>query len=222
MPTSRNECPRFPRAAALYNVCGVLEMSIPCASCGREYDVTLFEFGRTLWCTCGSRVGMEPRVRRIAADAELRFSADAMLGKLAHWLRLLGFDCTYESDIDDAELVQRAIEQERVILTRDRALPDEWRVSDVCVVHADNTFAQLGEVLRRFDLSDSVRLFTRCSECNRRLTIASAADLQGRAPARILATQDPLQTCPGCGRVYWSGSHTRRIERVVEQLLESE
>ncbi len=203
-------------------MCGVLEMSVPCARCGREYDVTLFEFGRTLWCTCGSRVGLEPRIERIAANAEVRFSADAMLGKLAHWLRLLGFDCAYESDIADAELVRRAIEQGRVILTRDRSLPDEWRVSDICVVRAERTFEQLGEVLRRFDLSAAVRLFTRCSECNRRLTAASSVDLEGRAPARILATQDPLQLCPECGRVYWSGSHTRRIERVAEQLLATE
>jgi len=217
-------------------------MSVPCARCGREYDVTLFAFGRTLWCTCGSRVGVEPRIRQVAAGAEVRFSADAMLGKLAHWLRLLGFDCAYESadamlgklahwlrllgfdcayenDIADAELVRRAIEQGRVVLTRDRALPDEWRVSDICVVRAVRTFEQLGEVVRRFDLSGGVRLFSRCSECNRRLTVAAAEELRGRVPARILATHEPLRECTGCRRVYWQGSHTRHIQRVVEQLL---
>ncbi len=194
-------------------------MSVPCARCGREYDVTLFEFGRTLWCTCGSRVGIEPRIRWVAAGAEVRFSADAMLGKLAHWLRLLGFDCAYENDIADAELVRRAIEQGRFVLTRDRVLPDEWRAPDICVVRAVQTIEQLGEVVRRFDLSGEVRLFTRCSECNRRLTVAAAADLRGRVPARILATHEPLRECMECGRVYWQGSHTRHIQRVVEQLL---
>jgi hypothetical protein len=194
-------------------------MSVPCARCGREYDVTLFEFGRTLWCTCGSRVGIEPRIRWVAAGAEVRFSADAMLGKLAHWLRLLGFDCAYENDIADAELVRRAIEQGRVVLTRDRALPDEWRVPDICVVRAVRTFEQLGEVVRRFDLSGGVRLFSRCSECNRRLTVAAAEELRARVPARILATHEPLRECTGCGRVYWQGSHTRHIQRIVEQLL---
>jgi uncharacterized protein with PIN domain len=194
-------------------------MSVPCARCGREYDVTLFAFGRTLWCTCGSRVGVEPRIRRVAAGAEVRFSADAMLGKLAHWLRLLGFDCAYENDIADSDLVRRAIEQGRVVLTRDRALPDEWRAPDICVVRAVRTFEQLGEVVRRFGLSSAVRLFTRCSECNRRLTVAEPADLRLRVPARILATHELLRECPGCRRVYWQGSHTRRIQRVVEQLL---
>ena len=194
-------------------------MSVPCARCGREYDVTLFEFGRTLWCTCGSRVGIEPRIRRVEAGAEVCFSADAMLGKLAHWLRLLGFDCVYENGIADAELVRRAIEQGRAVLTRDRALPDEWRAPDIYVVRAVRTFEQLGEVVRRFDLARAVRLFTRCSECNQRLAAASAADLRGRAPASILATHERFQECPGCKRVYWEGSHTQRIQRVVEQLL---
>ena len=194
-------------------------MSVPCTRCGREYDVTLFEFGRTLWCTCGNRVGVEARIRHVGADAEVRFIADAMLGRLAHWLRLLGFDCAYESEIADAELVRRGVEQGRVVLTRDRALPDEWRASGICIVRAERTFEQLGEVVRRFDLARAVRLFTRCSECNRRLAAATAADLRGRAPASILATHERLQECPGCKRVYWEGSHTQRIQRVVEQLL---
>jgi uncharacterized protein with PIN domain len=197
-------------------------MSVPCARCGREYDVTLFAFGRTLWCTCGNRVGTEARVRPVAADAELRFIADAMLGKLAHWLRLLGFDCLYESAIDDGDLVRCGVEQDRVVLTRDRALPDEWRAPGICVVRAERTFEQLDEVVRRFDLGRAVRLFTRCSECNERLAEASAADLTGRAPASILATHEKFRECPGCKRVYWKGSHTRRIQRVVDRLLASD
>jgi uncharacterized protein with PIN domain len=197
----------------------VREMSVLCAGCGREYDVTLFEFGRTLWCTCGNRVGVETRVRRIGADAETRFIADAMLGKLAHWLRLLGFDCAYESEIDDGELVRRGIEQDRIVLTRDRALPDEWRASGICVVRAERTFEQLEELMRRFDLARAVRPFTRCSACNERLSEADAADLTGRAPASILATRERLRECPGCKRVYWKGSHARRIQRVVDRLL---
>ncbi len=209
-------------------------MAIPCARCGREYDVTLFEFGRTLWCTCGSRVGLEPRIRQVTNAAERRFSADAMLGKLARWLRLLGFDCSYERDIADAELVRRAIEQGRVILTRDRALPAEWWMPDIHVLQAERTFEQLREVVRCFGLSGVVCPLTRCSECNQPLVrvvaalssgnIADGRDLEGsalkeRVPARILASREPLQECLVCKRVYWQGSHTRRIQRVVEELL---
>jgi uncharacterized protein with PIN domain len=194
-------------------------MSVPCPRCGREYDVTLFEFGRTIWCSCGSRVGAELRVRRSQCAGETRFIADAMLGRLAHWLRLLGFDCAYERHVSDEDLVRRGVEQDRVILTRDRALPEEWRVSDICVVRAEETFDQLGEVLRRFDLSGSVRLFTRCSECNRGLVAAQGSAVTGRVPAGILASHREFLECPGCGRVYWQGSHTDRMKRVVERLL---
>ncbi len=201
-----------------YHLRGVREMSVPCASCGREYDVTLFEFGRTIWCTCGNRVGLEPRVRSIEADAEPHFSADAMLGKLARWLRLLGFDCAYESDIADETLVRQAIEQGRVVLTRDRSLPEEWWVGDICVLSEARTFEQLVEVMRRFRLANRLRPFSRCSECNCPLRDASAERARGRAPAGVLATAERLRECRVCGRVYWRGSHTRRIQRVVERL----
>ena len=75
------------------------------------------------------------------------------------------------------------------------------------------------EVVRRFDLARALRPFTRCSACNERLCEADAADLTGRAPAGILATHDRLLECPGCKRVYWKGSHTRRIQGVVDRLL---
>ena len=68
-------------------------VAVPCPRCGREYDVALFGFGRTIWCTCGGRVGLGPRRRSLQVPTEGRFIADAMLGKLARWLRLLGFDC---------------------------------------------------------------------------------------------------------------------------------
>ena len=194
-------------------------MAIPCPRCGRSYDVTLFEFGRTIWCTCGSRVGAETRVRRVDPTEEVRFVADAMLGKLARWLRLLGFDCLYAGDIADADLVRRAVEAGRVILTRDRALPEEWRVADIHVLRAETTFEQLSEVISRFELADSVRLFSRCSECNRELQPAPVADVADRVPERVLAGCESFWECPECDRVYWEGSHTLRIKRVVEQVL---
>ena len=194
-------------------------MAIPCPRCGRSYDVTLFEFGRTLWCTCGCRVGAETRMRLVDPADEIRFAADAMLGKLARWLRLLGFDSFYARDIADADLVRRAREEGRVILTRDRALPEEWRVADIHVLRSETTFDQLGEVISRFELADAVRLFSRCSGCNRELRPAAVADVADRVPERVLAGCESFWECPECHRVYWEGTHTLRIKRVVEQVL---
>ncbi len=194
-------------------------MAVPCSGCGREYDVTLFEFGRTLWCACGRRVGAERRERSLGAPGETRFVADAMLGRLARWLRLLGFDCAWEPDVSDRDLVRRGVEEQRVILTRDRALADEWRVSGIQTLRAERTGEQLRELLGRLDLADSVRLFSRCSACNEPLAEVAPESVRGRVPDRVFAQQEAFRGCPRCGRIYWEGSHTARVRRVAEGLL---
>jgi DNA-directed RNA polymerase subunit RPC12/RpoP len=142
-------------------------VAIPCRQCGREYDVTLFEFGRTIWCTCGSRVGLEPRVRELPPTAEKRFVADVMLGRLARWLRLLGLDCAYDPEIADEDLARLGVSEGRIVLTRDRRFPEEWWIRDVHLVREEEVRSQLVEVIRRFDLGPSLRVLTRCAECNR-------------------------------------------------------
>jgi uncharacterized protein with PIN domain len=193
-------------------------VAVPCPRCGREYDVTLFEFGRTLWCTCGSRVGLARRERRVA-PGEQRFIADAMLGRLARWLRLLGFDCAWEPEIEDEVLVRRALSEGRIVLTRDRALSEEWRISGIHRIEAEKLRDQLAEVLRGFALAPEIRLLSRCSRCNVRLAPAAREAVAERVPLRILEHHDAFSACPHCGRVYWQGTHTARIERVVDDLL---
>lgn len=194
-------------------------VAIPCPRCGREYDATLFGFGRTLWCTCGSRVGIAPRIRSQGATAEKRFIADAMLGRLARWLRILGFDCAYESEIDDAALVRRAVLEDRIILSRDRSLSEAWWVAGIHRIGSEELHEQLREVVRTFDLAGSVRLFSRCNACNHPLREALKTDVSERVPPHAFAEHDAFRECPSCGRVYWEGSHTERIRRVVDEVL---
>jgi uncharacterized protein with PIN domain len=194
-------------------------VAVPCPRCGREYDVTLFEFGRTLWCSCGSRVGIAPRVLRQGGGAQTRFLADRMLGRLARWLRILGLDCADAGDVPDAELVRRAAREERILLTRDRSLPEDWRSPAIHLVSSEELPEQLREILRAFDLRGAVRLFSRCSRCNQRLRAAAQADVAARVPPRVRATHGAFLECPACRRVYWEGSHTERMRRVVAELL---
>jgi uncharacterized protein with PIN domain len=194
-------------------------MAVPCQRCGREYDVALFEFGRTISCTCGSRVGIEPRVRPLGRWSKRRFVADAMLGRLARWLRLLGFDCTYSPEITDAEIVRLAAAEGRVILTRDRRLPEEWWVDDIYVVRAEELRQQLFEVVQHFDLAASIHALTRCSQCNRALERVARAAVSGRVPARVFEFHDVFSECPSCGRIYWEGTHAARVRSVVASLL---
>ncbi len=194
-------------------------MAVPCPRCGREYDVTLFQFGRTIDCTCGSRVGIEPRVRPAAETGEVRFLVDAMLGRLARWLRILGCDAGYDSAISDAELVRRAFEQDRVILTRDRALPDEWRIPRVLLLESEDPLEQLRRVVAAFDLDWRQGLFSRCSRCNAGVEPRSPEEVADRLPPRVLREQSQFFSCPSCDRIYWEGSHLDRMRRTLEDAL---
>jgi uncharacterized protein with PIN domain len=143
-----------------------------------------------------------------------------MLGRLARWLRLLGFDTSYEADIADAELVRRSVTEGRIILSRDRTLPVEWRVRDLYLVDADRPLEQLREVAERFALSEGMRILTRCSQCNAALLPASRDEAAGHVPPRIVASEPALMRCPVCRRFYWSGSHVKRIRRIVSQAVQ--
>lgn len=194
-------------------------MAVPCPGCGRQYDVALFQFGRTIHCRCGARVALAPRVERVRPAAPPRFSVDAMLGGLARWLRLIGCDAAYEPDVPDERLVRSALEEGRVILTRDRSLPREWSVPHCLVLESEVLVEQLREVVRTFDLEWRRRLFTRCSRCNRPLEEVPREAVAARVPPRVWRKQRRFLRCPGCARVYWGGSHVERMRRRLEEAL---
>lgn len=194
-------------------------MAVPCQRCGRAYDVALFQFGRTISCTCGKRVGIEAEVRTLRGDGAVRFAADAMLGRLARWLRLLGFDCIHDPAFTDEGLVRAALAEGRAVLTRDRRLAEEWWVDAIYVVREQAIRAQLAEVVQRFELAGSFRVLTRCGECNRVLERVRREDVAESVPARVSALHDEFSRCPHCGRVFWEGTHARRIRAIAACLL---
>ncbi len=196
-------------------------MAIRCHQCRREYDVTLFQFGRTIHCACGARVGLEARVGPEVTHSEPRFMVDAMLGGLARWLRILGFDTAYDPAIPDDELARRGLVEGRHILTRDRSFPEEWRVASCTILEHDDVDTQLREVLERFNLKEKIRLFSRCGACNTLLKPLPREEARDRVPPRVLESCDDFANCPGCGRTYWEGTHTRRIRARLRSVLES-
>ncbi len=143
-----------------------------------------------------------------------------MLGRLARWLRLLGFDCAWEPDVSDEALVRRALREGRIVLTRDRALSEDYRISDVYQVAGTRLREQLDEVFEAFGLAERIRLFSRCSGCNVQLEPAPHGQLGAQVPPRVRERHDTFARCPSCGRTYWEGSHTARIRSVVDQLLQ--
>lgn len=153
--------------------------------------------------------------------APLGFIADAHLGGLARRLRLLGFDTALAGDGPDSGIAACAAAEDRIVLTRDRGLLMHRNVRAGRFVRATHTDAQMHEVLRHFGLRASIRPFTRCLECNAPLSDASADDVASRVPDRVAAAHRAFTRCPSCGRVYWTGSHWRRLCAVVERALET-
>jgi uncharacterized protein with PIN domain len=191
---------------------------IHCPGCGRARPADgRFALGRTLVCACGARVGRPARVEWRQGGAP-RFFADSMLAGLARWLRVLGYDAAHEAAIDDAELVRRAAEERRLVLTRDRGLAEGWWTDGVLLLRGGRPLEQLREVAEATGIGPAAP-FSRCTRCNLPLGDPPADAVEARVPEEVRAGGRPLRGCAGCGRVYWEGSHTERMRRAVERAL---
>ncbi len=149
-----------------------------------------------------------------------RFVADAHLGGLAKYLRLLGFDTLYRNDFRDEEVAQIAAADRRIVLTRDRSLLMHRKITHGCYVRAMKPRQQLEEVLGRLDLSRSIKPFTRCICCNLTLEPITKEAVLNRLPANTIEFYQKFWTCRKCDRIYWAGSHYRRLQAVVEKTLQ--
>ncbi len=148
-----------------------------------------------------------------------RFVLDSQLGRLAVYLRMLGFDALYRNDYPDDELVLISLVEGRVLLTRDRSLLMRGTVTHGYFVRQGPSRNQLTDVLRRFDLTNSTSPLTRCLVCNDPLVSVSRDLVAGSVPARSRAFCSEFWQCSGCGRVYWNGSHYKRMLRFADQAV---
>lgn len=144
-----------------------------------------------------------------------RFIADAHLGGLARLLRMSGFDTLYRNDYADREIADLTVREGRILLTRDRELLKLRQITHGCYVHALEPARQLREIIERLDLARSIRPFTLCLACNAPLRPIDKAEIFDRLPASVQASHDCFTTCEVCGRVYWPGSHWRRMRDVI-------
>lgn len=155
----------------------------------------------------------------------LRFLADANVGRLARWLRVLGFDAAYEPRLADPLIVARALAEDRVLLTRDDAMVRRrvvagGRVRSV-LLEDDRVSEQLRQVVRELELQSGLlgkRALTRCLECNVALEPREKGQVLDRLPPHVRATHDRFSQCPSCQRVYWPGTHWDRMRRRIATL----
>lgn len=146
-----------------------------------------------------------------------RFTCDVHLGRLARRLRLLGFDTWYRTDAGDDELAAVAVHEERILLTRDRGLLMRKVIRHGYCPRSDDPAEQVTEVLRRYDLADSIQPLSRCVRCNGVLAPVDKSEILDRLPPHTRSVHDEFSQCASCGQVYWPGSHLQHIFAFVDR-----
>jgi hypothetical protein len=147
------------------------------------------------------------------------FVADAHLGGLARFLRMLGYDTVHGNNLPDAEIRRLAWQERRIVLTRDRELLKCREIARGCYVHARKPEAQLREVAARYDLAAQARPFTLCLICNLPLSEIEKSLIERRLPPEVAARHHSFRRCAGCERLYWPGSHYARMRSALAGIL---
>jgi uncharacterized protein with PIN domain len=162
--------------------------------------------------------GTDRTEKQLQTVGMARFVTDGHLGRLTRNLRLLGFDVAYRQNADDRQLLEVMVREKRALLTRDRRLLMHAIVQHGYWPRSQNADEQTIEVVRRFDLSESIAPFTRCLRCNAPLEAAAKADIIGKLEPLTKIYYDQFRRCPDCKQIYWSGSHFPKLQRRVEEI----
>jgi hypothetical protein len=153
-------------------------------------------------------------------DERPSFSVDEMLGSLARWLRIMGYDAVYHRDEDDTEIVDFAMREGRYLLTRDRELAARAG-EDGLYIDDDDVMEQLSQVSEEFDLSLDESM-TRCTVCNGPLEVLGREEVKDDVPEGALKENDRFYRCRRCGKLYWKGSHWTDIRAKLDSLGQSQ
>ena len=153
-----------------------------------------------------------------------KFIVDTNVGRLARWLRMMGYDALFINDIDDRQLVAIGLKEKRVVLTRDTQIVQRRVVTSgrlkALLVRGDATKDQLRQVVRAMNLDCEERQFTLCLECNQPLIRRRKEEIKDLVPPYVFQTQSQYVECPSCHRIYWRGTHWQRMKRELETLME--
>ena len=153
---------------------------------------------------------------------EIKFLADNNVGKLARWLRMMGYDAVLLRQEDDGQMIRIALSEHRVILSKDAELVKRRMVSKgtlrVILVKKDDPELQVREVVRTLNLNCQFRPFSLCLECNQALIPRDREKVRNLVPAHVLETQTRYTQCPACHRIYWQGTHWQAMVKKLQTL----
>ena len=153
---------------------------------------------------------------------EPKFIVDNNAGKLAKWLRIMGYDTLLFKEMDDGKMINVALSQDRIILTKDTQILKRRLVTNgklkVIFIEEDNPKAQLRQVVAALNLSQ-FKPFSLCLECNQTLVSRKKEEISNLVPAYIFKTQDKYMECPSCHRIYWRGTHWQAMTKELEKFF---
>jgi hypothetical protein len=153
----------------------------------------------------------------------MKFLADSSLGLLSKWLRILGYDTVYWRGEADRSFLRKAEREGRAVLTRRKDVLARQHPGLVLFVENDRVEVQIEEVLEKLDLRpEQKNLFTLCLRCNEFLMVAKPEEVRPLVPDHVFRTQSEFRVCPGCGGVFWPGTHRDRAMKTMALLLESD
>jgi uncharacterized protein with PIN domain len=152
---------------------------------------------------------------------EIKFIVDNNVGKLAKWLRIMGYDALLFTEDDDGKMVKVALAQNRVILTKDtqimrRRLVNSGRIKAV-LIEDDDPKAQLQQIVEDLNLDYQLRPFSICLECNQNLVARDKEEVRDLVPPHVFEAQSLYMECPSCHRIYWRGTHWQAMSQELER-----
>jgi len=148
-----------------------------------------------------------------------KFIVTKELGKLARWLRILGFDTLYYNSDALSTLIIKALSEDRIIVTRRRKAIGSLEKKTV-IVYSDEVKKQIKEIVEKLNLAlDESKMFSRCVVCNRALDKADKEGIKENIPEHIFETHNDFMKCARCGRIYWQGSHWGNIRNTLNKIL---
>ena len=144
---------------------------------------------------------------RTNGPSNVQFAADVVLGSLAKWLRILGFDTFYSNNIDDNQLLETAWREKRILLSKDHQLIYGVNPKQALLIESKKMPQQLRQVVTAFHLNHFVALFSRCVDCNVQVVPIEKAAIKEKVPAFVYQNYDEFWVCPECRQVFWPGTH---------------
>ncbi len=149
----------------------------------------------------------------------MKFICDDNLGKLAKWLRTLGYDTPFSQDIEDTELVSKALKEDRIILSRDQELKRfKSAEKKLFLLSSNQPLEQLKAVLTKFNLrTEEKNHFTRCLVCNTVLVPVPKKEVENKVPPFVFKTQEKFFYCSKCDKFYWAGTHVKNLKKKISE-----